>query len=143
MWRAVTQDMIAGTEDMAPTVAVGLVQVAGGEPFEAAQDRAERAVVKAVAAGAAIVVLPEFTPRRWFPAERGAPEQLVPAPGAVADWAAALARRHRCHLHCVDLEGEGDRWCNTARLHGPDGEVLVHRKRHLPDEPGFRETSCT
>jgi N-carbamoylputrescine amidase len=130
------------TEEMASTVAVGLVQVLGGEPFEAAQDRAEKAVVKAAAAGAAIVVLPEFTPRRRFPAERGAPKRLSPPPGAVSAWAAALSRRYGCYLHCVDVErATADRWYNTARLYGPGGEALVHRKRHLPDEPGFRETA--
>jgi predicted amidohydrolase len=128
-------------EEMASTVAVGIVQVPGGEPFEAARDRAEKAVVSAVTAGATIVVLPELTPRGWFPAERGAPEQLDPPPGAVAAWAAGMARHHGCHLHSCDLEPEGGRWYNVARLHGPGGEVLIHRKRHLPDEPGFRETA--
>ncbi len=127
---------------MASSVTVGLVQVPGGEPFDVARDRAERAVVSAVTAGAAIVVLPEFTPRCWFPVERGTPKQLTLRPGAVSNWAAALSRRYGCHLLCVDLErAMGDRWYNTARLHGPGGEVLVHRKRHLPDEPGFRETA--
>lgn len=132
----------AMTEEMATTVAVGLVQTPGGEPFEAAQDAAERAVVRAVTAGASIVVLPEFTPRPWFPAERPAPKRLSPLPGAVSGWAAALSRRYGCFLHCVDVERvSGDRWYNTARLCGPGGEVLAHRKRHLPDEPGFRETA--
>lgn len=129
-------------EEMASTVAVGLVQVPGGEPVDVARDRAERGVVSAVAAGAAIVALPEFTPRSWFPVDRGAPKQLSPRPGAVSAWAAALSRRYGCHLHCVDLErATAERWYNTARLHGPGGEALVHRKRHLPDEPGFRETA--
>ena len=128
-------------EVVASTVTVGLIQLLGDEPFEAAREKAESAVAEAVAAGAAIVVLPEFAPRRWFAVDRGAPEQLRPPPGAVAAWAAQLARRHGRHLHCVDLEREGDRWYNTARLHGPDDEVLVHRKRHLPDEPGFREAA--
>jgi predicted amidohydrolase len=130
------------TEETASTVAVGLVQVPGGGPFEAAQEGAEKAVVRAVTAGATIVVLPEFTPRAWFPAEGRTEKRLSPPPGAVANWAAALSRRYGCYLHCVDVERvAADRWYNTARLYGPGGEVLAHRKRHLPDEPGFRETA--
>jgi N-carbamoylputrescine amidase len=129
------------TDVAVSSVTVGLVQVPGGGPFEAARERAEQAVARAVSDGAEIVVLPEFTPRGWFPAERGAADQLSPPPGAVAAWAAGLARLHGCHLHCVDLEVAGDRWFNTAHLCGPDGDVLTHRKRRLPDEPGFRETA--
>ncbi|HYA00430.1 MAG TPA: carbon-nitrogen hydrolase family protein [Candidatus Binatia bacterium] len=122
-------------------VRVGLLQLPGDEPYQASCRRAEVAVAEAVAAGAAIVVLPEFTPRRWFAGEPGRLEDLVPPPGAVAAWAAELARRHRCHLHCTDIEAGAGRRYNTARLHGPSGCALMHRKRHLPDEPGFRETS--
>lgn len=120
---------------------VGVIQQRYLEPFETLREQAEALVERAVAAGASIVVLPEFPLRRWFAAEIGRPEAIDPTPGSVARWAAGLARRHRCHVHCVDLERDGDRWYNTARLQGPHGTVLAHRKRRLPDEPGFRETA--
>ena len=100
-------------------VKVAVLQVAHLEPFTAGRERVEALIGQAVAAGAAIVVLPEFPLRAWFAADVGAPERLLPRPEAVAAWAAALSSRHGCHLHCVDLERDGDRWYNTARCTVP------------------------
>lgn len=80
-----------------------------------------------------LLVLPECALQGYgydLPLAAGAIAQTVPGPAtdAVAD----ACRRKKRHAVFGLIEGDGDRFYNTAVLVGPDGIVGKYRKMHLP-----------
>ena len=113
---------------------VAAVQTTAGEDRDANLAAADALVAEAAAAGAALIVLPE-----WF-SVAGAPAVLRAAAedldGPTVTWAAARAARWGVHLVAGSFpERRSDgRVSNTSCLLGPDGSVLAtYRKIHLFD----------
>lgn len=112
------------------------IQTTAGTDREANLDAAGALVEDAVAAGAGLVVLPEYFSVSGTPdVLRAGAESLD---GPTVTWASALAARLGIHLVAgsfpeVPREVDG-RLSNTSCLLGPDGSLLaVYRKIHLFD----------
>ncbi len=113
---------------------VAAVQTRAGPEREANLAAAGELVEEAAAAGAELVVLPEYFSVAGPPAvlRAGAED----AEGPTAAWAAATAARLRLHLLAGSVPERRDdgRVSNTSRLYGPDGDVVAtYRKIHLFD----------
>ncbi len=112
------------------------IQTTAGEERPANLDAACVLVEEAVAAGAELVVLPEYFSVAGSPeALRAGAEELE---GPTVHWASTLAARLGIHLVAGSFPetGRGDdgRLSNTSCLLGPDGALLaVYRKIHLFD----------
>ena len=118
---------------------VAAVQTTAGPDRQANLEAAEALVDEAVAAGAGLVVLPEYF------SVAGSPSFLrrhaEPLDGPTLAWGSAVARRHGIHLVAGSFperpggpEEAGDRLYNTSCLLDPDGSVAaVYRKIHLFD----------
>ena len=115
---------------------VAAIQTTAGDDREANLTAAGTLVAEASAAGAELVVLPEYF------SVAGTPEVLragsEPLDGPTVAWAAATAVRHGIHLVAgsfPERTGTSDgRLANTSCLLAPDGTVVaVYRKIHLFD----------
>jgi predicted amidohydrolase len=112
------------------------IQTTSGDDREANLAAAGTLVAEAAAAGAALVVLPEYF------SVAGGPDVLracaEPLDGPTVTWASGVAARHGIHLVAGSFpevaRGEDGRLSNTSCLIGPDGTVLAtYRKIHLFD----------
>ncbi len=118
---------------------VAAVQTTAGPDRRANLEAAEALVDEAVAAGAGLVVLPEYFSVAGTPSFLR--QHAEPLDGPTVAWGSAVARRHGIHLLAGSFperpggtEGAGDRLHNTSCLLGPDGSVAaVYRKIHLFD----------
>jgi predicted amidohydrolase len=120
---------------------VAAIQTTAGPDRQANLEAAAPLVEAAAAAGAALIVLPEYF------SVAGGPDALrrgaEPVGGPTVTWASGLAARLGVHLVAGsfpedgggDPGGPGDRRLfNTSCLIGPDGAVIgVYRKIHLFD----------
>ncbi|HVC67137.1 MAG TPA: carbon-nitrogen hydrolase family protein [Acidimicrobiales bacterium] len=112
------------------------IQTTAGTDREANLDAAGALVEDAVAAGAGLVVLPEYFSVAGTPEVLRAGAEALDGP--TVTWASALAARLGIHLVAgsfpeVPREVDG-RLANTSCLLGPDGSLLaVYRKIHLFD----------
>ncbi len=121
------------------------VRVAAGQ-FAATADEARNLdvigglVADAAAAGAELVVLPEYSMAFDPAGDQRTWAQALDGPFSVA--LAALAREHRVALVAGMTEAlDGDRASNTLLTVAPDGAVAaLYRKVHLYDAFGFRES---
>ena len=104
--------------------------------------RAEPLVREAAAAGAQLVLCPEFLAAGyiydeviWKSGERRG--------GPTESWLANLAAAHRIHVGASYLEAEGDDFFNTFALAAPDGTIAGRvRKESLPAFEGWYFKSC-
>lgn len=115
---------------------VAAIQTRAGDDRDANLAAAGALVDEAAAAGAVLVVVPEYF------SVAGTPDVLrrlaEPLDGPTASWAAGLAARHGVHLVAgsfPERTGRDDgRLANTSCLFGPDGAlVAAYRKIHLFD----------
>ena len=115
---------------------VAAIQTTAGDDRDANLAAAGTLVAKAAAAGAELVVLPEYF------SVAGSPDVLhaasEPLDGPTVAWAAAASARHGIHLVAgsfPERTGAADgRLANTSCLLDPDGTVIaVYRKIHLFD----------
>ncbi len=123
---------------------VAAVQVESHDgAIEANLARAEPLVAEAAAAGARLVLCPEFLAAGyvydesiWRSGERrGGPTEA---------WLGRLAAAHRIYLGASYLEAEGDDFFNTFALAAPDGTIAGRvRKESLPAWEGWYFKSCT
>jgi predicted amidohydrolase len=94
--------------------------------------------------GAELAVLPELPLNPWSPATREARADDAEEPGGLRHRAlAAAARKTGIAVlgGAIVRDGAGRRF-NTALLFSSSGELVAsYRKLHLPEEPGFWETS--
>jgi N-carbamoylputrescine amidase len=105
--------------------------------------RAEPFVAEAAAAGAHLVLCPEFLAAGyiydesiWKSGER--------RDGPTERWLARLAATHRIYLGATYLEAEGDDFFNTFALAAPDGSIAGRvRKQSLPAYEGWYFKSCS
>ena len=128
---------------MSERSAVAVVQFAPRDDTGANLAAITEHVERAVARGASLVVLPEysayFTPQPgpdWLEAAQGLGGEFVAALGA-------LAQQHGIHLVAGFLETspEPERIYNTVAAVGPDGTLLAtYRKQHLYDAFGSTES---
>jgi N-carbamoylputrescine amidase len=104
--------------------------------------RATTLVRDATAAGAQLLVCPEFLAAGyrydesiWKSGEqRGGPTE---------SWLAEMARMHRIHIGASYLEADGDDFFNTFALAAPDGNIAGRvRKESLPAYEGWYFKSC-
>jgi len=104
--------------------------------------RAEPLVAQAAAAGARLVVCPEFLAAGYIYDEsiwksgerRGGPTEA---------WLARLAAQHRIYIGASYLEADGDDFFNTFALAAPDGTIAGRvRKESLPAFEGWYFRSC-
>ena len=109
---------------------------------EANLARAEPLVGAAAAAGAQLVLCPEFLAAGYIYAEsiwrsgerRGGPTEA---------WLSRLAAVHRLHIGASYLEADGDDFFNTFALAAPDGSIAGRvRKESLPAFEGWYFKSC-
>lgn len=112
------------------------IQTTAGADRRANLAAAGALVDEAVAAGADLVVLPEYFSVAGSPAELRSGAE--PLDGPTVTWASGLAARHGIHLVAGSFpEAPHDRdgrLSNTSCLLGPDGALLaVYRKIHLFD----------
>jgi N-carbamoylputrescine amidase len=112
---------------------------------EEGPDRLAARLVEAASQGAQLAVLPELPLLPWCAAEREPTEDYAEPEHAFAWQAlgAAAAKAGIALLGGVIIDGDSVRTRrNRAVLFGPDATVLgTYDKVHLPEEPGFWETS--
>ncbi len=112
------------------------IQTTAGVDRDANLDAAAALVQDAAAAGAGLVVLPEYFSVAGTPEVlRAGAEELD---GPTVTWASTLAERLGIHLVAGSFpeaaRGDDGRLANTSCLLGPDGSLLaVYRKIHLFD----------
>jgi len=115
---------------------VAAIQTTAGDDRAANLSAAESLVEEAAAAGAGLIVLPEYF------SVAGTPEvlraQAEPLRGPTVTWASSLASRLSIHLVAGSFpergRGADKRLSNTSCLIGPDGALLAaYRKIHLFD----------
>src|SRR5262245_38208337 len=124
-------------------IRVAAVQVQSHDgAVEANLARAEPLVAEAAAAGAQLVVCPEFLAAGYIYDEsiwrsgerRGGPTEA---------WLSRLAAAHRIYLGASYLEADGDDFFNTFTLAAPDGTIAGRvRKESLPAFEGWYFESC-
>lgn len=116
------------------TLRVALVQVEAGDDVDESIRRAA-AMAGEAAAGADLVVLPEYIQYRGTDAGFRASARLVPGP--TTEPFAAVAREHRCWVLAgshAEASGDPERPWNTAVLFDRDGSLAArYRKLHLFD----------
>jgi predicted amidohydrolase len=115
---------------------VAAIQTTAGGDRAANLGAAEALVEEAAAAGAGLVVLPEYFSLSGTPEVLRA--QAEPLHGPTVTWASSLAARLSIHLVAGSFperaRGADDRLSNTSCLIGPDGSLLAaYRKIHLFD----------
>lgn len=121
---------------------LAVAQFAPGADRDANLAAIAELVAQAVARGAALVVLPEYS--SWFDPEPG-PAWLAAAEdrtGAFIAGLAAITREHGIHVVAGMLQpATGTRVFNTVVALDPTGEVVAsYRKIHLYDAFGQRES---
>ena len=137
--------------DVPCAMRVAAIQTTAGPDRHANLDGAGVLVDEAAAAGAVLVVLPEYFSVAGSPAHLR--EHAEALDGPTVAWGSALARRHGIHLLAGSFPErtqpggrEDDRLSNTSCLIGPRGTVeAVYRKVHLFDVAmagtAFRESA--
>jgi agmatine deiminase len=130
-------------------VVLGLVQMGMDSDPRSNLRKAAAMVEEAAGRGAQIVCLPELFATRYFPqydiasdAERmDVPHDTIP--GAMSDALSAMAKENGVVLVGGSLyERAGERFFNTALVHGEDGGLLgKYRKTHIPHDEDFYEQS--
>jgi N-carbamoylputrescine amidase len=125
---------------------VALIQVAWLGSIEAMQAQYHLLVAEAVANGAKLVCLPEFSLIPYFP---GTTDPIgfswgEALPGGVSEQTfAALASEHGVMIvgSLFERASDGSYW-DTATLHGADGKLIgTTRKVHIPSGTGYNETT--
>ncbi len=111
------------------------VQMTSGEDQAVNRSTAERLIRRAAAAGAELVVLPEYF--NCLGDRRAMLAQAEPLPGPTSTWLAAQAAELQITLvggtFCEQIPGR-DRAYNTSLTFDPAGNLIaVYRKRHLFD----------
>jgi predicted amidohydrolase len=114
---------------------VALVQLDATGDVDANIDRATQLAGEAAAAGARLVVLPEYLHYRG--GDEGFRASARPIPGPFTDAFAEVARRHEAWILAGSVAETSDdpaRPYNTSALIGPDGSIAAtYRKIHLFD----------
>jgi len=109
-----------------------------------ARERLGDRLVEARDAGASLAVLPEIATLPWAPATRNARDEDAEEPGGpLHRMQADLARDVGIGVlgSLIVREADGTRF-NTCLLLDADGQLLyTYRKIHIPEEPGFWESS--
>jgi len=127
----------------APTVGLGLVQMAMGRDKAANVAKASAAIAAAARRGAQIVVLPELFASPYFCQVQDPDlfELAEPLDGPTAVAVAAAAREHQVAVVTPLFERRAAGvYHNSLVVHGPGGEVLgTYRKMHIPDDPLYFE----
>jgi predicted amidohydrolase len=103
------------------------LRVEGGQP-EKNLRRAERSVVQAAEAGAAVVVLPETLDFGWGHGSARAGAGEIPG-GDSCERLRALAQRQGVYLCAGLVERAGERCYNSAMLLSPQGGILLHHRK--------------
>ncbi len=108
-----------------------------------AGERLDLRLREARARGAELALLPEIPLNSWAPATKDArSDDAEPRDGPRARLLAETARRVGIAVLGGAIVEERGRRFNTALLHDGRGELRgSYRKLHLPEEPGFFETS--
>ncbi len=126
------------------TLRVAAVQVESHDgQIEPNLRRAEAFVAQAAAAGARLVLGPEFLAAGyvydesiWRSGER--------RHGPTERWLSRLAVTHRIHIGASYLEADGDDFYNTFALAAPDGSIAGRvRKESLPAFEGWYFKGCS
>ncbi|UNX55656.1 carbon-nitrogen hydrolase family protein [Georgenia sp. TF02-10] len=134
----------ATTRAPSGTTRAALAQLAAGPDKAANLTAAAALVAEAGAAGARLVVLPEYAMAHLErPDAAGLAAVAEPLDGQFVTALADLARAHRLTLLAGMVEdlADGGRPANTVVAVGPDGALLgAYRKVHLYDAFGDRES---
>jgi N-carbamoylputrescine amidase len=102
-------------------------------------------VAQAASSGAGVVCLPEFSLSPYFPSTRHRSGFQWAEPllrGDSDTFFGGLARQNQVTIVASIFErAEGDRYFDTATIHGSDGRLRYHtRKVHIPSGEGYHET---
>ncbi len=128
-------------------VVLGLVQMGMASDPRTNLQKAAAMVKEAAEGGAQVVCLPELFTTPYFPQHglgSASERENVPCetvPGAAADALSAMAKDNGVVLVGGSIyEKAGERFFNTALVHGRDGDLLgKYRKTHIPHDENFYE----
>jgi N-carbamoylputrescine amidase len=122
---------------------IGLVQMACSPSPEENLGRATAGIEKAVAAGAALVCLPELFRSQYFcqREDAGNFDLAESIPGPTTDALTKVARAKGVVLIVPLFERRAPGLChNSAVVIDADGTLAgLYRKMHIPDDPGYYE----
>lgn len=125
-------------------ITVGLVQLAWTGSIERMKAQYEVLIPQAVAQGATLVCLPEFSLIPYFPGTRDARgfEYAETLPdGVTCQFFSQMAKQHGITIISSVYEREGEGYYDTALIHAPNGELVGKtRKIHIPSGDGYYET---
>ena len=126
------------------TLRVAAVQVQSHDGASAANlARAEPLVAQAAAAGAQLVLCPEFLAAGYL-YDESIWKAGEPRGGPTERWLCRLAAAHRIHIGASYLEADGDDFFNTFALAAPDGTIAGRvQKESLPVFEGWYFKSCS
>jgi len=126
-------------------ITVALVQLAWNGSREGMKTQYQALLAQAVARGAALVCLPEFSLLPYFPGTRdhsGFDWAESATEGDSTLFFNALAKQHGVNIIASMYEKTAEgQYYDTATLHGADGRLLgITRKVHIPSGEGYHET---
>ena len=125
-------------------VTVGLVQLAWSGSIDSMQAQYADMIPQAVAQGASLVCLPEFSLLPYFPGTRdksGFDYAETVGAGVSSQFFSQMAREHSITLVGSLFERDGDAHYDTSLIYGPDGALVgATRKIHIPSGEGYHET---
>ena len=125
-------------------VTVSLIQLAWSGNIDSMKDQYRDLIPQAVASGASVVCLPEFSLLPYFPGTRdaaGFEYAEVVGQGVSSAFFAEMAKAHNITLIGSMFEQDGDKYYDTALIYGSDGTLTgATRKVHIPSGDGYYET---
>ncbi len=126
-------------------IRLGLIQLAWSGSIESMQAQYRALIAQAVAQGAALIGLPEFSLIPYFPGVRDLAgfDWAETLPGGVSEqFFSTMAKEHNITIIGSLYEKADDgTYYDTATIHTPDGKLAgFTRKIHIPSGEGYHET---
>lgn len=130
---------------MQSSIRLALIQLAWSGSIESMQAQYRELIPQAVAQGATLIGLPEFSLIPYFPGVRDLAgfDWAEPLPGGVSEqFFGTMAKEHGVTIIGSLYEKADDgTFYDTATIHTPDGKLAgFTRKIHIPSGEGYHET---
>ena len=130
---------------MQSSVRLGLIQLAWSGTIQSMQEQYHQLIPQAVAQGATVIGLPEFSLIPYFPGVRDLAgfDWAEALPGGVSErFFGAMAKAQGVTIiGSLYEKAEDGVYYDTATIHSPDGKLAgFTRKIHIPSGDGYHET---
>lgn len=126
------------------TTTISLIQLAWSGSVESMKAQYRQLIPQAVAQGAQVVCLPEFSLIPYFPGtrdENGFAYAEDVRSGVSSTFFAEMALQHQVYIIGSLYEVAEKHYYDTATMHAPNADLIgITRKIHIPSGDGYHET---